>query len=169
MGRAHDDGSVEVIRATRPSQPCWDASRRSSSAAPVRRSCIPMTCGARRRMLDEVLAGRQVSGDLRYTHRDGNDICARTVPSLVHGSEGERLILIQAVDVSERKRLELQIREIADRDALTGLFSRRRFRRSSARSAGRADTGVPARCSYSTSTGSGRSTTRSATRPETSC
>jgi diguanylate cyclase (GGDEF)-like protein len=78
-------------------------------------------------MLDNVLAGRPASGELRFKHSDGHDICALTAPSLTHGPDGERLIVMQAVDISERKRLENQLQEIADRDALTGLFSRRRF------------------------------------------
>ena len=78
-------------------------------------------------MLDNVLAGRPAAGELRFKHRDGHDICALTAPSLTHGPDGERLIVMQAVDISERKRLENQLQQIADRDALTGLFSRRRF------------------------------------------
>ena len=78
-------------------------------------------------MLDNVLAGRPAAGELRFKHSDGHDICALTAPSLTHGPDGERLIVMQAVDISERKRLENQLQEIADRDALTGLFSRRRF------------------------------------------
>ena len=45
---------------------------------------------------------------------------------------------MQVVDISERKRLEPQIQEIADRDALTGLFSRRRFQEELEREVSRA-------------------------------
>ena len=45
---------------------------------------------------------------------------------------------MQAVDISERKRLENQLQEIADRDALTGLFSRRRFQEELEREVSRA-------------------------------
>ncbi len=137
LGRALDDGSVEVVRCN-PAFAAMLGREPEELLGAGAASVHPDDLGARRRMLDDVLAGRQVSGDLRYTHRDGNDICARTVPSLVHGSEGERLILIQLVDVSECKRLELQIREIADRDALTGLFSRRRFQEELEREVSRA-------------------------------
>ena len=137
LGRALDDGSVEVVRCN-PAFAAMLGREPEELLGAGAASVHPDDLGARRRMLDDVLAGRQVSGDLRYTHRDGNDICARTVPSLVHGSEGERLILIQVVDVSECKRLELQIREIADRDALTGLFSRRRFQEELEREVSRA-------------------------------
>jgi PAS domain S-box-containing protein len=137
LGRALDDGSVEVIQCN-PAFAALLGREPEELLGTGAASVHPDDLAARRRMLDDVLAGRRVSGELRYMHRDGNAICARTVPSLVHGSEGERFILMQVVDVSERKRLELQIREIADRDALTGLFSRRRFQEELEREVSRA-------------------------------
>jgi PAS domain S-box-containing protein len=81
----------------------------------------------RERMLTEVLAGRGATTELRFVHRDGSVIWALTSPSLTLGPEGERLIVVQTVDISERKELEARLQHFADRDALTGLFSRRRF------------------------------------------
>ena len=60
------------------------------------------------------------------------------MPSLTLGPDGERLIVLQAVDISERKRLENELQHIADRDALTGLFSRRRFQEELEREVSRA-------------------------------
>ena len=60
------------------------------------------------------------------------------MPSLTLGPDGERLIVLQAVDISERKRLENQLQHLADRDALTGLFSRRRFQEELEREVSRA-------------------------------
>jgi diguanylate cyclase (GGDEF)-like protein len=54
------------------------------------------------------------------------------------GPEGERLIVLQAVDISERKRLESELQHLADRDSLTGLFSRRRFQEELEREVSRA-------------------------------
>ena len=100
----------------------------------------------RERMLDDVLAGRPASGELRFKHRDGHDICALTVPSLTLGPEGERLIVLQAVDISERKRLENQLQHLADRDCADRASSAAGASRksSSARSAAPAATAAPA-------------------------
>ena len=46
--------------------------------------------------------------------------------------------MLQAVDISERKRLENELQHLADRDALTGLFSRRRFQEELEREVSRA-------------------------------
>ena len=39
----------------------------------------PEDLTTRQRMIDDVLAGRPASGELRFKHRDGHDICALTV------------------------------------------------------------------------------------------
>jgi diguanylate cyclase (GGDEF)-like protein/PAS domain S-box-containing protein len=138
VSRVGDDGSVEVIQCN----PAFAAmlgrepSELLGSVGPaiVHGDDLP----ERRRMLDNVLAGRPASGELRFKHRDGHDICALTAPSLTYGPDGERLIVMQAVDISERKRLEIQLQEIADRDTLTGLFSRRRFQEELEREVSRA-------------------------------
>jgi diguanylate cyclase (GGDEF)-like protein/PAS domain S-box-containing protein len=127
VSRVHDDGSVEVIQCN-PAFAAMLGREPSELLGTVGHAIVhPDDLSVRRRMLDNVLAGRPASGELRFKHSDGHDICALTAPSLTHGPDGERLMVMQAVDISERKRLENQLQEIADRDALTGLFSRRRF------------------------------------------
>jgi diguanylate cyclase (GGDEF)-like protein/PAS domain S-box-containing protein len=127
VSRVHEDGSIEVIQCN-PAFADMLGREPSELLGAVGPAIVhPDDLSIRRRMLDNVLAGRPASGELRFKHSDGHDICALTAPSLTHGPDGERLILMQAVDISERKRLEIQLQEIADRDALTGLFSRRRF------------------------------------------
>ena len=170
VSRVADDGSVEVIQCN-PAFAAMVGREPSELLGSLGAAIVhPDDLGERRRMLDNVLAGRPASGELRFKHADGHDICALTAPSLTHGPDGERLIVLQAVDISERKRLDVQLQEVADRDSLTGLFSRRRFQEELEREVSRARRhGRPgARC-CSTSTGSSRSTTRSATRPATSC
>jgi diguanylate cyclase (GGDEF)-like protein/PAS domain S-box-containing protein len=92
----------------------------------------------RQRLLDDVLAGRPASAELRFKHRAGHDIWALTVPSATLGPDGERLIVLQAVDITERKALESRLQYLADRDALTGLYTRRRFEEELTREIGRA-------------------------------
>ena len=81
----------------------------------------------RRRLLDETIAGRPSSSELRFRHSDGHDVYVLATLSTTHGADGERLFILHALDISERKGLEVQLQHIADRDVLTGLFSRRRF------------------------------------------
>jgi diguanylate cyclase (GGDEF)-like protein/PAS domain S-box-containing protein len=65
----------------------------------------------------------------RYMHRDGRSIwtliSATEAPS-VDGVE-PRYCVAQVVDISERKRIEAQLRYLADHDSLTGLLNRRSF------------------------------------------
>ena len=81
-----------------------------------------------------------------------------------------RYLIAQFVDVSDRKRFEGQLRRLADTDALTGLYNRRRFGEELEWIVGYAQRyGHPPRCWRSTSTTSSTSTTATATRPATSC
>lgn len=49
------------------------------------------------------------------------------VPSLTFGPSGERLYVVQVIDITERHELERQLRHQAEHDSLTDLLSRRRF------------------------------------------
>jgi diguanylate cyclase (GGDEF)-like protein/PAS domain S-box-containing protein len=137
VGRVLDDGTVDVSRCN----PAFAAMLGREPAellgggAPF---VHPDDLSARRRLLDDVLAGRTASAELRYTHADGHDICVLTVPSVVEGAEGERTVIMQMLDVSEPRRLEQLLQEVADRDPLTGLFSRRRFQEELEREVSRA-------------------------------
>src|SRR4029079_13685469 len=48
-------------------------------------------------------------------------------------SDAAVLVLLQAVDISDRKILEARLQHLADHDALTGLYTRRRFEEELAR------------------------------------
>lgn len=67
--------------------------------------------------------------ETRYMHRDGRPIwtliTATAVPG-VNGAEAEYCVT-QVLDISERKRFEVQLRHLADHDPLTGLLNRRSF------------------------------------------
>ena len=79
------------------------------------------------------------------------------------------IVMVNVVDISDRRRYLDRLAHLADHDVLTGLANRRRFETSSSGTSTAADaTARPARCSCSTSTTSSRSTTPSATTPATS-
>ena len=76
-----------------------------------------------------------LSGELR-THRlerrifraDGHTLWVLLSVSLVKDGDGDPLYFIyQVQDISDRKRYESELQFLADHDALTGLFNRRRF------------------------------------------
>ena len=78
-------------------------------------------------MLEELYAGKQPIGELRYRCADGNYVWCMAVPSLTFGPGGERLFVVQVIDITERRDLEHQLRFQAEHDGLTDLLSRRRF------------------------------------------
>lgn len=62
----------------------------------------------------------------RYQHRQGHVLYVQVASSLVHDGQGQPLYFISQVqDITDRKRLEAELREQAIRDPLTGLFNRR--------------------------------------------
>jgi diguanylate cyclase (GGDEF)-like protein/PAS domain S-box-containing protein len=127
VSRDHDDGTTEIVQcnAAFARMLGHEPSDLLGSVGPV--IVHPDDLPIRARLLENIRAGLPASAEVRYIHRNGQEICTLTGLSLVHGPEGERLIVVQSVDISERKDLELRLQHQADRDALTGLFSRRRF------------------------------------------
>jgi diguanylate cyclase (GGDEF)-like protein/PAS domain S-box-containing protein len=83
--------------------------------------------GIRRAMIAELLAGGSPVGELRYVRPDGSFTWCVVVPATTFGPEGERLFVVQVLDISDRKEFEGRLRHLADHDGLTDLLSRRRF------------------------------------------
>jgi diguanylate cyclase (GGDEF)-like protein/PAS domain S-box-containing protein len=69
---------------------------------------------------------RVIAAEYRYLHRTG-DVVHAEVRATPVGDGDAGYLVVQFVDVSDRKRFEGQLRRLADTDALTGLYNRRRF------------------------------------------
>jgi diguanylate cyclase (GGDEF)-like protein/PAS domain S-box-containing protein len=79
-----------------------------------------------------MLAGQIATarGERRYLHDDGRVVWVAVSTTLVRDTAGKPLhFLVQAQDVTERRRYEAELRHMADHDALTGLLNRRAFER----------------------------------------
>lgn len=66
--------------------------------------------------------------ELRCLHRDGHIIWVLLSAAAVSGGTGRgRYAVVHARDIGERKRFEGELQYLADHDALTSLYNRRRF------------------------------------------
>jgi diguanylate cyclase (GGDEF)-like protein/PAS domain S-box-containing protein len=66
--------------------------------------------------------------EMRLIAAGGEQIWASITSSVVHEPDGTpAYLIVQVQDISERKHFEGQLQYLADHDALTGLFNRRRF------------------------------------------
>lgn len=78
----------------------------------------------------ELLSGRasSLSAEKRYLRKDGSTIWVNRTVSLVRDHQGQPLYFLRVVeDITERKRLEGELRELATTDMLTGVPNRRAF------------------------------------------
>lgn len=81
----------------------------------------------RRRLIDDLLASRSPVGELRFLRPDGTSVWCMAVPALTETPDGDRLAVVEVLDVTERREFERQLRHHAEHDPLTDLLSRRRF------------------------------------------
>ncbi|MCW3015637.1 MAG: hypothetical protein JWO02_2729 [Solirubrobacterales bacterium] len=66
--------------------------------------------------------------EVRLMHRDGHCVWAFiTAAAIPAPGVDTRVVVTNVMDVSQRKKFEGQLQYLADHDALTGLFNRRRF------------------------------------------
>ncbi|MBA2349641.1 MAG: diguanylate cyclase [Solirubrobacterales bacterium] len=82
---------------------------------------------ARARIAELLAGGEPYAVDQRFTHADGNDVWLRVRVGLVRGPAGERLLMAHVEDTTDHRRVTQRLRQLADRDHLTGLLNRRRL------------------------------------------
>ncbi len=72
--------------------------------------------------------GARTESEIRCLHADGRVVWLLVTGAAVPSQTGgPQLAVMHALDIGERKRFEGQLQHLADHDALTGLFNRRRF------------------------------------------
>jgi diguanylate cyclase (GGDEF)-like protein/PAS domain S-box-containing protein len=90
--------------------------------------------------LEQLLAGEidRYRLEKRYIRATGEEIWVNLSVSLLRGPDGRPMHLVaQIEDISDRKRLEASLQELADHDSLTKLWNRRRFEEELDRQVGR--------------------------------
>ncbi len=73
--------------------------------------------------LERILAGEALTFETKHNHKDGRVLVLEVSSSLISGN-GERLVQAFHRDISDRKRSEELVRELAYYDPLTGLANR---------------------------------------------
>jgi diguanylate cyclase (GGDEF)-like protein/PAS domain S-box-containing protein len=119
-----------IVRANRAlaelvgGDPAQLAGRDLSSLAPA--EARPALTATLARLID---GAESVRGEQQLMDAEGHDVWTLLSGSLVQSAQGEngRQAVIQVLDISDRKTFEGRLQHLADHDALTGLFNRRRF------------------------------------------
>jgi diguanylate cyclase (GGDEF)-like protein/PAS domain S-box-containing protein len=119
-----------VLDVNRAGAELLGGTRATLTGTPVAAFTHPEDRESSREHLGRLMAGEIDSYRLekRYLHADGHVVWAQLDVTALHDGTGQGLIALALIqDVSERRNYEAQLRDLADRDALSGLLNHRAF------------------------------------------
>jgi diguanylate cyclase (GGDEF)-like protein/PAS domain S-box-containing protein len=104
--------------------------RESLVAMRISQILHPEEAHVARRHLESMMSGERdrATVEIRMLHDAGHVLWTLVTVAAVYDDAGRpTYAVVQIVDITERKRFEGQLQHLADHDALTGLYNRRRF------------------------------------------
>jgi diguanylate cyclase (GGDEF)-like protein/PAS domain S-box-containing protein len=128
MALAHLDG--KLVQVNHALSEITGRSREQLEATTLGSITHPDDYGRDREEMQRLIAGEtsHYRAERRYLHASGDFVPVDLSVAVIRDAAGEaRHFLAQVHDITERKRFEGQLQHLADHDALTGMFNRRRF------------------------------------------
>ena len=106
ISRLEPHGSIEVIKCNRALAAMLGTSQEGLLGHDAREFIHPADREHLRSIVDIAASGESVSAELRLKHRNGHDVWTLLACIIVQSAGAERLLVLQAVDLSDRKRAE---------------------------------------------------------------
>lgn len=127
-----DDDEGRIVEANRSLAELTGYPREELEGMPYEQLLAPEEVGTDRALMRELLSGqrRRFHVEQRFRDADGRVRWALANAALTRGSGGAALEAVRGLqDIGERKLTQSRLEFLADHDALTGVFNRRRFSR----------------------------------------